>query len=81
MVARSPNGITSGRIFWRLTCLPGGNEIGALDLSPANGANRRFNTAFTVPSGCSGQSLTLIAEPGDVAAVVNLEIAQMEIGQ
>ena len=32
-------------------------------------------------SGCPGQSLSLIAEPGDVATVVNLEIARMEIGQ
>ncbi|HEX8062770.1 MAG TPA: hypothetical protein VF535_06100 [Allosphingosinicella sp.] len=81
LIARSPNGITSGRIFWRLICLPGQAQIGALDLSPATGANRRFSADFTVPSGCPGQSLTLVAEPGDVAAVVNLEIAQMEIGQ
>lgn len=81
LIARSPNGITSGKLFWRLTCLPGGTEIGALDMSSANGANRRFNAAFTIPSGCGGQSLSLVAEPGDVATVVNLEIAQMEIGQ
>ncbi len=81
MVARSPNGITSGKLFWRLTCLPGGAQVGVLDLSPATAANRRFNAAFTIPSGCPGQSLNLIAEPGDVAAVANLEIAQMEIGQ
>ena len=43
--------------------------------------NRRFSAAFTVPSGCPGQSLSLVAEPGDVAGVVNLEIARMEIGQ
>jgi hypothetical protein len=81
LVARSPNGITSGKLFWRVTCLPGGNEIGALDLTPAAAGNRPFSTAFNIPSGCAGQSLSLVAEPGDVAAVVNLEIAQMEIGQ
>lgn len=82
LVARSPNGLSSGRLFWRLNCLPGGSQIGVLDMGQAADANRRFSAAFTVPaSGCPGQSLSLIAEPGDVAAVVNLEIARMEIGQ
>lgn len=81
VVARSPNGIASGRLFWRLTCLPGESQIGALDMSRAAADNRRFSAAFTVPSGCPGQLLTLVAEPGDVAAVVNLEIASMEIGR
>jgi tetratricopeptide (TPR) repeat protein len=81
-IGRSPNGITSGRLFWRLTCLPGGNPIGALDMTPAVASNRRFSAAFTVPgSGCPGQSLRLVAEPGDVATVVNLEVTDLEIGR
>jgi hypothetical protein len=81
LIARSPNGIASGRLYWRLTCLPGGSQIGLLDMGRAGADNRRFSADFTVPSGCPGQSLTLVAEPGDVASVVNLEIARMEIGQ
>ena len=81
LIARSPNGITSGRLFWRLTCLPGNNQIGLLDMSRAIAENRRFGADFTVPSGCSGQLLSLVAEPGDVASPINLEIARMEIGQ
>ena len=82
LVARSPNGIQSGRLFWRVTCLPGGNPIGILDLSQANADNRRFASAFTVPaSGCPGQGLNLVGEPGDVAAAVNLEVSGMEIGR
>lgn len=81
LIARSPNGITSGRIFWRLTCLPGRNQIGLLDLSRAGADDRRFSMDFTVPAGCPGQWLSLVAEPGDVASVVNLEIARMEIGR
>ena len=82
LVARSPNGISSGKLYWRLTCLPGGSQIGALDMAQAAAENRRFSVVFTVPaSGCPGQSLTLVAEPGDVATVANLEIARMEIGQ
>jgi hypothetical protein len=80
-IARSPNGISSGRLFWRLTCLPGEQQLGVVDMSRAAADNRRFSGAFTVPSACPGQSLRLIAEPGDVATVVNLEIARMEIGQ
>jgi tetratricopeptide (TPR) repeat protein len=81
-VGRSPNGITSGRLSWRLTCLPGGSQIAALDMTRAVASNRRFSAAFTVPgSGCPGQTLSLVAEPGDVANVVNLEITGMEIGR
>ncbi len=81
LIARSPNGITSGRIFWRLTCLPGGSQIGLLDMGRAGADDRRFSMDFTIPSGCPGQSLSLVAEPGDVASVVNLEIARMEISR
>jgi hypothetical protein len=82
LIARSPNGISSGKLFWRLTCLPDNSQIGALDMAQASAENRRFSAAFTVPaSGCLGQLLSLVAEPGDVATVVNLEIARMEIGQ
>ncbi len=81
-IARSPNGIQSGRLFWRVTCLPGGNQIGILDLSQANANDRRFAAAFTVPaSGCPGQALNLAGEPGDVSAAVNLEVSRMEISR
>ena len=81
-IARSPNGITSGQLFWRLTCQPGGSRIAVLDLSRAASNDRRFGAAFTVPaSGCPGQALALVAEPGDVATVANLEIPRVEIGR
>jgi tetratricopeptide (TPR) repeat protein len=81
-IARSPNGITSGQLFWRLNCQPGGAQIGMLDLSRAASNDRRFTAAFTVPaSGCAGQTLALAAEPGDVATVANLEIPRVEIGR
>jgi tetratricopeptide (TPR) repeat protein len=81
-IARSPNGITSGQLYWQVTCQPGGTRIAMLDLSKAASGDRRFGAAFTVPaSGCPGQILALAAEPGDVASVANLEIARVEIGQ
>ncbi|HYJ83770.1 MAG TPA: hypothetical protein VEW26_13130 [Allosphingosinicella sp.] len=81
LVARSSSGISSGKLYWRLTCLPGGNRIGLLDLGRAVADNRRFGADFIVPPGCPGQTLALVAEPGDVATPVNLEIERMEIGQ
>ncbi|HEU0135318.1 MAG TPA: hypothetical protein VFR28_10885, partial [Allosphingosinicella sp.] len=81
-IARSPNGINSGRIFWQLTCQPGASRIALLDLTGAGAGDRRFEAAFTVPaSGCPGQSLVLTAEPGDVATVANLEVSRVEIGR
>jgi hypothetical protein len=80
--ARSPGGLASAQLYWRLSCQPGGTRIGLLNLAQAGADERRFSAAFTVPaSGCPGQSLALVAEPGDVAAAVSLEISRMEIGR
>lgn len=82
-IARSDNGVSSGTLSWNVSCLPSRNPaIGSLDLSRAGSADRRFAAAFTVPAtGCPSQSLRLLAEPGDVAAVVNLEVTALEIVQ
>lgn len=82
-IARSDNGVSSGTIAWNLSCLPSRSPvIGLLDLSRAGPADRRFAATFTVPAtGCASQSLRLRAEPGDVAASVNLEVAGLEIAQ
>ena len=81
LAARSDNGISSGALFWRVSCLPARNQLGVLDMSRAGAADRRFAADFTVPAGCGSQELRLVAEPGDVAAVVNLQVSGMEIGQ
>jgi hypothetical protein len=81
--ARSDNGISSGTIAWRISCLPSYNPVvGTLDLSGAGPADRRFAAAFTIPAtGCGSQALRLVAEPGDVATVVNLQVSGLEIAQ
>jgi tetratricopeptide (TPR) repeat protein len=81
--ARSDNGVSSGALSWNVSCLPSRSPvIGSLDLSRAGPADRRFAVAFTVPAtGCASQSLRLRAEPGDVAANVNLEVSGLEIAQ
>lgn len=80
VVARSDNGISSGTLYWRVACLPSRTPVGTLDLSRAAAADRRFSAVVNVPStGCASQALTLVAEPGDVAAVVNLQVSAIEI--
>jgi tetratricopeptide (TPR) repeat protein len=82
LAARSDNGISSGTIFWRISCLPAHSQIGILAMNQAGAADRRFAAPITVPAaGCASQELRLIAEPGDVAAVVNLQVSGMEIVQ
>lgn len=82
-VARSDNGVSSGTLAWNVSCMPSrAPVIGILDLSKAGPADRRFAVAFTVPAtGCPSQSLRLRADPGDVAAVVNMEVSALEIAQ
>ena len=82
-IARSDNGVSSGTLSWNVSCLPSRSPVlGILDLSRAGPADRRFAAAFTVPAtGCASQSLRLRAEPGDVAASVNLEVSALEIAQ
>jgi tetratricopeptide (TPR) repeat protein len=82
-LARSDNGVSSGTLAWNVSCLPSGSPvIGVLDLSRVGSADRRFAAAVTVPAtGCPSQSLRLRAEPGEVAASVNLEVSGLEIAQ
>ena len=82
LAARSDNGISSGTLFWRVTCLPAHNPIGVLVMSQVGPADRRFAAPVAVPAtGCASQALRLVAEPGDVAAVVNLQVSNLEIVQ
>lgn len=81
-IARSDGGISSGTLSWKVNCMPSGPLIGTLDLSQAGATDRRFAAAFTVPAtGCASQFLSLLAEPGDVAASVNMEISGVEISR
>lgn len=80
LVARSDSGISAGRLMWVIGCLPKGERIALLDLGLATAADRRLSVSFTVPaSGCDGQKLSLVAEAGDVATVVNLQVHDMEV--
>lgn len=80
--ARAGQPIQSGEIFWSLRCLPQGPDIARLPLTGLQPENRALAASFAVPgSGCSGQRLQLMAQPGDISAAVNLQIANVEIAR
>lgn len=76
----SDSGIKSGRLFWRVTCLPSDREIAVLDLAKVQPTPTRFTALVNVPAnGCEGQKLSLIAEPGDVSSPSDLQLHSVEI--
>jgi hypothetical protein len=78
----SDSGIKSGKIFWRITCLPSDRDIVTLDLAKLQPMLTRFNASMSVPaSGCDGQRLSLMAEPGDVTSPSDLQLHSVEISR
>ena len=79
MQAKSEDGISSGEIFWTVSCLPAGPELARIPLAGLAEGYRAIGAGFTVPAGCPGQRLRLSATPGDASAAVNLQIANLEV--
>lgn len=80
-LARSDEDIRSGRIFWSLSCIADDREVGRL---PAAGLGREYRPSrsdFIVPAGCSGQRLRLLAEPGDIAAELHIQLMRLELAR
>ncbi len=76
--ARSDSGISSGDLFWIVSCAPDGPELARIPVKAPQPAQRRYQAELRVPaSGCAGQRLRLIAEPGDVAAAFTVQIADL----
>ena len=80
-LAKSEQGIQAGAIQWTLTCLNDGLELARLRLRDLTPEYRRSQLPFTVPPGCAGQILRLTAEPGDIAAQVDAQIARLELNR
>jgi hypothetical protein len=80
--ARSGGNVNTAQLYWRVTCLPSDAPRGSLDLGRAGHQYTKFVTRFTVPaSGCTGQKLALVAEAGEVASTINLEVTGLEVAQ
>lgn len=61
--------------YLRVTCLPVGNELARVPLTTRAPAA----ATFTVPTGCAGQSLALVVQPGSGLATVEGAIDQISI--
>jgi hypothetical protein len=79
VLARSDQQPTSGQIFWRLTCLPQGAEIGRMAIGRVQTQYGRSTSEFVVPANCAGQQLALVAEPGDIAAEIRMQLSGLEL--
>ena len=73
--ARGGPSIASGGLSWLISCLPNDRPVAALKMDQP-----KRELPFIVPaSGCEGQKLSLVAEAGDVAREVNLQIEEIGI--
>jgi hypothetical protein len=80
--ARSRGNVNAAQIYWRVTCLPSETPLGTLDLARAGSQYTKLASRFAVPaSGCTGQRLALVAEAGEVASTINLEVTGLELAQ
>jgi tetratricopeptide (TPR) repeat protein len=78
--ARSETGVKTTHLYWKLACAPSGASITAIDLASVKSDFGVFSALLDVPqNACSGQKLSLIAEAGDVAAVVNLQVRSVRL--
>lgn len=78
--ARSESGISSGALYWVVTCAPEGPDLARLPIGALRPAYRRYQGEVRVPSsGCAGQSLRLVADPGDVAATFTVQLSDMQV--
>lgn len=77
---RSDDAERTGRLYWAVSCLPDGPELGKLGLSGLQPQDTRRGIGFTVPArGCVGQRLWLGAEAGDVSLTVNARLSSVEV--
>ena len=68
------------RLAWTLACLPSKRTIAELPLQPLEERTVRRDVAVNIPStGCEGQSLTLVGQPGDVPRTLNAVITEVSL--
>ena len=80
-LAKSDQQPASGQVYWRLTCLPAGNEIGRLRATGLQPQYSRTSTEFAIPASCAGQQLALLGEPGDIAAEIRVQMTRLELAR
>lgn len=62
-------------LSWTLVCLPSNRQIAALPLQPLTSAPTRKRVSVMVPSsGCDGQGLGLVGQPGEIARSLSAQV-------
>jgi hypothetical protein len=80
VVGGGTSNMPSGQLFWTISCVPDGPELLRLTPSISSPQDRRTSAEFTVPAGrCSGQTLRLLAEPGEISALTEAHFSSIEI--
>jgi len=77
--ARSEGEVTSGELYWSVSCTQSGSELARVRVQKPQPQYRKYQGEVRVGSGCSAQSLRLVAEPGDVAAAFTMQISGMQM--
>ena len=69
----------SADLSWQLTCLPARGGLARLPLSRFSQGYGGHALEFAVPAGCTAQSLSLLAEPGDLSQPINMQFRQLSV--
>jgi hypothetical protein len=77
--AKSDGGIKSGALYWTLSCLVDGPALGRILVEAPPPAYRTYQAKVDVPTSCSAQEIRLTADPGDVSAAFDAQIAQLKV--
>lgn len=69
-------------LSWTLVCLPSNRQIATLPLQPLTPAPTRRRVSVIVPSsGCDGQGLGLVGQPGEVARSLSAQILDVSLNR
>ncbi len=77
--SQSDTGIRSGDIYLSISCLPSERRLVRVSFAEAGATYRQLQETFSVPASCAGQVLRIAADAGDIAAAVDVALAQLEI--
>jgi len=67
--------------YWKLSCAPGDKELVRLPTGPLQNPFVTRSSRFTVPAGCSGQTLRLFVEPGDFPGPVSISFGKVDVSR
>jgi hypothetical protein len=70
---------TGPSVAWTLKCVPGGKAELLNVVATATGTPNRVAAAFTVPSGCPAQQLTLVGNGGEFPAPITLTLRDLDM--